>query len=198
LDRKTQEVVYSTPVTTIENETTPVATTPTHAKPGILGGVEWNGPAYSPLLNMLYVPAVDWGTTFTAFEEPRYIPGKNYLGGRRDMDPPETAQGWITAIDGSTGAVKWKYHSARPMVAAVTTTAGNLLLTGELGGDFLALDARDGRELYRFNTGGAMGGGVITYEVAGNQYIAAVSGTSSTRWTAAYGGSPTIVIFGLR
>ena len=141
LDRNTHEIVYSTPVTTLENVNVPVATTPTYSKPGVLGGVEWNGPAYNPLLNMLYVPAVDWGTTFTAFEEPRFIPGKNYMGGTRQMDPPETAQGWVTALDGSTGEVKWKYRSARPMVAAVTTTAGNLLLTGELGGDFLAFDA---------------------------------------------------------
>jgi hypothetical protein len=43
------------------------------------------------------------------------------------------------------------------MLAAVTSTAGNLVLAGELTGDFLALDARMGDVLYRFNTGGAMG-----------------------------------------
>ena len=43
-------------------------------------------------------------------------------------------------------------------------------------GDFLVFDAATGRELYRFNTGGAMGGGVISYAVKGRQYIAAASG----------------------
>jgi alcohol dehydrogenase (cytochrome c) len=81
LDRNTREIVYATPVTTIENANIPISTKATRAYPGVLGGVEWNGPAYNPGANMLYVPAVDWCTTFTAFEEPRYIPGRNYMGG---------------------------------------------------------------------------------------------------------------------
>lgn len=197
LDRETHEVIYETPVTTRENADLPITTKPTRACPGVLGGVEWNGPAFNPGTNMLYVPAVDWCATFTAFEESRYIPGKIYLGGTADLDAPEKSQGWVTALDASTGAVKWKYRSPRPMVAAVTTTAGNLLLTGELTGDFLALDARTGRELYRFNTGGSMGGGIITYAAGGRQYIAVVSGSPSNFWVDKYRGAPTIVVFAL-
>ena len=177
IDRTTHQIVYATPVATIENASAPVTTKPGRTCPGVLGGVQWSGPAYHPGTNMLYVPAVDWCSTFVAFEEPRYIPGKNYMGGSATRDPASASQGWVTAIDASTGAVKWKYRSPRPMVAAVTTTAGNLLLTGELGGDFLAFDARTGREVYRFNTGGSIGGGVVTYSAQGRQYIAVVSGS---------------------
>src|SRR5216117_1574457 len=105
------------------------------------------------------------------------------MGGRVERDPPEKGQGWLTAVDASTGAVKWKYRSPRPLVAAVTTTAGNLVLTGELTGDFVAFDARNGNVLYRFNTGGPMGAGVVTYAVGGRQYIAAASGSPSNFWT---------------
>jgi len=59
--------------------------------------------------------------------------------------------------------VKWKYQSKRPLVAAVTVTKGNVVFTGDLTGDFLALDARNGGVLYQFNTGGGIGGGVVTY-----------------------------------
>lgn len=38
------------------------------------------------------------------------------------------------------------------MLAAIATTATELLFTGELDGDFLALDGRDGAVLCRFNT----------------------------------------------
>ena len=55
----------------------------------------------------------------------------------------------------STGEVLWKYQSSRPMVAAVTATSGDMMFTGEMTGDFLALDARNGKVVYRFNTGGA-------------------------------------------
>lgn len=198
VDRKTREVLYATPLTTIENAEVPITTKPTRSCPGVLGGVEWNGPAYNPSTNMLYVPAVDWCTTFTAFAEVRYIPSKGYMGGTLDFDPPGKSQGWVTAVDASTGEVKWKHRSPRPMVAAVTTTAGGLVLTGELTGDFLALDARTGKVLYRFNTGGSMGGGIITYAVGGRQYIAAASGSPSNFWVDKYAGSPTIVVFALQ
>src|SRR3989442_9435778 len=102
--------------------------------------------------------------------------------GRVDLDAREQAEGWVTAIDASTGAVKWKYRSPRPMVGAVTTTAGNLVITGELTGDFLVLDTRTGDVLYRFNTGGPIGGGVVTYSAAGQQYIAVRSGSPSSFW----------------
>jgi alcohol dehydrogenase (cytochrome c) len=198
LDRETHDILYSTPVTTIENADAPVTTTPIRACPGVLGGVEWSGPSFSTRTNMLYVPAVDWCATFTADEEPRYIPGKNYLGGDVELDPPAKSQGWVTAIDAVTGTVKWRYRSPRPMVAAVTATGGDLLLTGELSGDFLALDEKTGDVLYRFNTGGAMGGGIVTYEVGGTQYIAVASGTPSNFWVDKNGGAPTIVVFGLQ
>ena len=197
LDRETHAVLYETPVTMVENAGAPITTTPRRVCPGVLGGVEWSAPAYHPGENLLYVPAVDWCSTFVAFEEARYIPGKNYLGGSVDLDPLEDALGWVTAIDASTGAVRWRYRSARPMVASVTATAGNLLLTGELTGDFLALDSGTGEVLYRFNTGGSMGGGIVTYGVGGVQYIAAASGSPSNFWIDEYPGSPTIVVFKL-
>lgn len=197
LDRDTHAVMYETPVTTRENAETPVITTPTRACPGVLGGTEWNGPAYNPATNLLYVPAVDWCATFTAYEQVRFIPGKGYMGGRTDLDPIDKSQGWLTAIDAATGAVKWKYRSPRPLVAAVTTTAGNIVMTGELTGDFTIFDARSGAVLYRFNTGGPMGGGIVTYAVGGKQYIAAASGSPSNFWVERNPGAPTIVVFAL-
>src|SRR5207249_6283879 len=64
------------------------------------------------------------------------------------------ARGWLTAIDASTGAVKWRYESGRPMLAGVTATSADVLFTGELDGHFLVLDARDGTVLFRHPVGG--------------------------------------------
>jgi alcohol dehydrogenase (cytochrome c) len=83
------------------------------------------------------------------------------------------------------------------MVAAVTTTAGNLVLTGELTGDFVVFDARSGDVLYRFNTGGPIGGGIVTYATGGRQYIGVASGSPSNFWTDRNPGAPTIVVFAL-
>ena len=89
----------------------------------------------------------------------------------------------------------WRVHTPTPMYAALTPTAGNVLFTGDLNGNFLVLDARDGKELYRFDTGGPIAGGVITYEQKGKQYIAVASGHSGG--SIPLTGSTTVVIFGL-
>jgi alcohol dehydrogenase (cytochrome c) len=60
LDRDTQKVYYSVPFTTRENAEGPIGTSFTHVCPGLLGGHEWNGAAYSPKLDALFVPATDW------------------------------------------------------------------------------------------------------------------------------------------
>jgi alcohol dehydrogenase (cytochrome c) len=76
----------------------------------------------------------------------------------------------------------------------VTPTAGDVLLTSDLNGEFLVLDARSGKNLYRFNTGGPIAGGIVTYETKGKQYVAVASGNSGGSIPLA--GSATIVVFG--
>ena len=64
------------------------------------------------------------------------------------------------------------------------------------GAGAIALDSRTGDTLYKFNTGGAVAGGVSTYLVDGKQYVAAASGNSSrTIWKTS--GAATVVVFGL-
>lgn len=83
------------------------------------------------------------------------------------------------------------------MVAAVTTTAGEVVMTGELTGDFTIFDAKTGSALYRFNTGGPIGGGIATYAVGGKQYVAVASGSPSNFWVERSPGAPTIVVFAI-
>ena len=70
-------------------------------------------------------------------------------------------------------------------------------MTGELTGDFLVLDAVTGKALYRFNTGGPIGAGVVTYSKAGRQYIGVASGSPSSFWVDRNPGSPTVFVFAL-
>jgi len=196
IDRKTHEEIYAVPVTTRSNTEVEPTEEGVHACPGVYGGVEWNGPALNPELDLLVVPAVDWCGIFKKDDEPRFVAGQLFMGGSFTPDPVEKSTGWLTAVKASTGKVAWKYHSARPMVAAVTATSGNVIFTGEMTGDFIALDARDGNVLYRFNGGGSIVGGVISYAVNGKQYVAAVSGMAAGFWQAAPG-SWTLMVFAL-
>ncbi|MEO7039376.1 MAG: PQQ-binding-like beta-propeller repeat protein, partial [Candidatus Elarobacter sp.] len=54
-DQATGKRIYATPVSTIENIDAPLTGKGARFCPGVNGGVEWNGPSYSPRTNMLYV-----------------------------------------------------------------------------------------------------------------------------------------------
>jgi alcohol dehydrogenase (cytochrome c) len=197
VDRKTHEVLYETAVTTREAVEVPVTTTATRVCPGFWGGVQWNGPAYSPRLQTLFVNAVDWCATYKLDQGIGRAARRNNLGGTAGQEPGEKAAGWLTAVDAGTGRIRWRYRSPAPLIAGIVATAGDLVFTGELTGDLLALDARTGEVLYRFNTGGPIGGGVVSYSVDGTQYVAVMSGRPSRFSIGRDPGAPTVLVFGL-
>jgi PQQ-dependent dehydrogenase (methanol/ethanol family) len=163
--------------------------------PGTLGGVEWFGPAFSPVDGALFVNSVEWCGKYLR-SEPSYTPGSLYLGGTVILDPAAQAKGWIRGFDAATGRPRWAVQMSTPMLAGLTATAGEVLFTGDLNGDFLALRASSGKVLYRFNTGGSIAGGISTYLVGGKQYAAVASGNAS-RVTWGSMGAASIFIFAL-
>jgi alcohol dehydrogenase (cytochrome c) len=180
LDREAHDILYSVPFTNRLHAEEPVLTTPVRVCPATLGGQEWNGSAYSLKENLLVVPATDWCAEFKKDTTPP-DPNKEhthgwYFGGETTFDPWSAARGRITAFDASTGHEKWRYDAAKPMIAGVTTTEGDLIFTGELAGDLLALDVRSGKVLLRSPLDGPAGGGVVTYLARGVQNVAIVSG----------------------
>ncbi len=177
LDRRTHEILYETPVTTILNAEVPVTQEGVFACPGVYGGVLWSGPAFHPGERLLITPSIDYCAQFIAAEEVEFIPGQMYMGGA--VRPDRDAQtGWLTAMDVESGEIKWRYHSPTPMVSAVTTTAGGLVISGELTGNLLLLDVANGEVLNSIFTGAPIGGGIVTYEVDGRQFIATNSGNA--------------------
>jgi len=55
-------------------------------------------------------------------------------------------------------------------------TAGGVVFYGTLEGYLKAVDAKTGKELYKFKTPSGIIGNVTTYEQGGKQYIAILSG----------------------
>jgi len=196
LTRDDGQLLFKLPVTTVLNHDVPL--TPEGVRVCPVAGVQWNGPAYSPRTGLLYVNAIDWCTIFKLGPIPKWVATVPYTGlsnGWGTNDPLDKWRGWINAVDPASGKMRWRIESPTPMYAAVTPTAGDVLLTGDLNGNLLVLDARDGKKLYRFNTGGPLAGGVVTYQREGKQYVAAASGNSGGSIPLV--GSATIVIFAL-
>jgi outer membrane protein assembly factor BamB len=55
--------------------------------------------------------------------------------------------------------------SATLLVAGVTSTRGGVVFTGDLDGNLLAFDDREGRLLWKDDTRLPIGGGIVTYAV---------------------------------
>src|SRR5436190_2133767 len=181
LSRDLQTKLFKTPVTRIENTDTPLTKGGTRFLPGTQGGTNWYGPSYSPPLNMLLVPAIDWATTIKLGgpESLKHDPPKPFIGsanGFGEQDPNDQRLGHVTAVDADSGHIVWKYDSATSMVASVTPTAGGVVLTGDTKGNFLALDAASGKVLLKKHLGDPIGGGVVTYMLGGIQYVAVAGG----------------------
>jgi alcohol dehydrogenase (cytochrome c) len=161
--------------------------------PGYAGGVEWNGPALDPQNRTLVTGAVDV-CFIVKLGKTEYSPGEASFGGTIEPDGPTT--GWITAIDSETGAVRWKYHAEKPVVAGITPTAGGVTLAGDLAGNLLVFNSKTGQLVHKSRSGGAMAGGLVTYEIGGRQYGAFAAGNISRN---AFGdlGFPSVVIMTL-
>ncbi|WP_181392100.1 PQQ-binding-like beta-propeller repeat protein [Deinococcus irradiatisoli] len=194
-DRATHKLVSQQEITTHLNADKPTSLTGRRDCPGTLGGAEWNGPALDPANNMLFVNSVDWCATYK-IGETRYVEGGFFFGGSATADPAKDGRGWTRAFNATTGEPMWSVKMPTPMIAAVTPTAGGVVFTGNLNGDFLVLDAKSGQQLYSFRTGGAVAGGLPTYTVNGQQYVAVASGNASRSiWSTT--GAATIFVFGV-
>ena len=88
----------------------------------------------------------------------------------------------MTATDAASGERKWQFHAPFPLLGGVTPTIGRLVLFGDMGGNFYALDAMSGKKLWSMDLGGAIGGGVITYDSGQGQKIAVAVGMTSPIW----------------
>ena len=94
------------------------------------------------------------------------------------MYPPqgETHMGNFIAWDARTGKIVWSVKEQFSVWSGALATAGGVVFYGTLEGYLKAVDAKTGKELYKFKTPSGIIGNVTTYENNGKQYIAILSG----------------------
>jgi PQQ-dependent dehydrogenase (methanol/ethanol family) len=145
--------------------------------PAAPGGKDWNPSAFSPVTGLVYMPHLNLCMDFGA-SEANYIAGTPYVGADVKMYAgPGGNRGVMTAWDPIHQRAVWEIKEDLPLWSPALATAGNIVFYGTMDGWFKAVDARNGKLLWRFKAGSGIIGQPISYRGPdGRQYIAVVAG----------------------
>jgi quinohemoprotein ethanol dehydrogenase len=157
--------------------------------PGVQGGHSWHPNAYSPVTGLIYIPT--WESYFPMVNDPNYKPATggfnlaiqfgNINQSATNLQPTNKTgiTGRLKAWDPVARKVVWEtpaFANNRPS-GGVLATAGGLVFQGNGAGEELrAYDAKTGQQLWSYKTQTAAYAPPITYELNGQQYVAASVG----------------------
>ena len=135
------------------------------------GATNWPPAAFSPDTGLFYVPTSDTYAMYYLTEtDPRGAMG---LGGK-DEQQLASMGSYLTAIDYKTGKIAWQHRypgtGGFGSGNGILTTAGKLVFAGDVGGNFVAYDATNGKILWHARVGN-VSNAPETYSLDGRQYI---------------------------
>jgi outer membrane protein assembly factor BamB len=100
---------------------------------------------------------------------------------RRDFDYGVTPTETVTAYNPGTGELVWQEeHPSRTNIGSAgnLVTGGDVVFQGSDTGDFYALDAGSGKQLFRFTGQRSVRASPLTYRVNGRQYVTVVASSA--------------------
>jgi len=151
--------------------------------PAALGGDNWSQPAFDPQTNDVVLAGVD--TQQKISSSPKgdvYQAGKDqtYLGSQISILPG--AYGTITAINVNTGTIDWQVKTPGTSEGGPVVTAGGLAIANSTNnGVVYIINAHTGKVLRTISENGPVGGGDMTYEANGKQFILVPVGGAGTQ-----------------
>ncbi|MBI1207749.1 MAG: PQQ-dependent dehydrogenase, methanol/ethanol family [Azospirillum sp.] len=146
--------------------------------PAALGSKDQQPASYNPDTGLFYVPTNHICMDYEPFKV-AYSAGQPYVGATLSMFPAPNSHGGMgnfIAWDASTGKIVWSKPEPFAVWSGALTTKGGLAFYGTLEGYLVAVNAKDGKELYRFKTPSGIIGNVNTFEYGGKQFVAVLSG----------------------
>ncbi|HEY8592439.1 MAG TPA: PQQ-dependent dehydrogenase, methanol/ethanol family [Sphingomicrobium sp.] len=154
--------------------------------PAAPGLKDWNPAAFSPVTGLVYIPHNNLCMDFGAMQA-NYIAGTPYVGADVKMYAgPGGNRGAFTAWDPLRQRKVWEIPEDFPVWSPALATAGGLIFYGTMDGWFKAVDARNGKLVWRFKAGSGIIAQPISYRGPdGRQYIAVIAGV---------GGWPGVVV----
>ncbi|MEW8613216.1 MAG: lanthanide-dependent methanol dehydrogenase XoxF5 [Candidatus Thiodiazotropha sp.] len=145
--------------------------------PAALGSKDQQPASYSPRTGLFYVPTNHVCMDYEPFQV-SYTAGQPYVGATLSMYPAPGGNnlGNFIAWDADKGKIVWSNPEPFSVWSGALSTAGDVVFYGTLEGYLKAVDAKSGKELFKFKTPSGIIGNVNTYMHNGKQYIAVLSG----------------------
>jgi len=145
--------------------------------PNLIGAKNWQPMSYNPQTGLVYMNTINLCMDMEGIQAD-YQRGSFYLGVNFDL-AKQGAGGYMGGVK-AWDPVKQKevFFNKDELFfgGGLLTTAGGLAFHGDIKGSFKALDAKTGKELWKFNAGSGISAAPITYTIDGKQYVAVVSG----------------------
>ena len=155
--------------------------------PGPIGGHNWHPMSYNPVTGLVYIPAQDAPWVYATDEN--FSHKKGYWNTGTDSVPaalPDNLADKQAVLDTITGAIvawdpvarkpRWRVDLAGPWNGGILSTAGNLVLQGNSGGQFVIYRADTGEQLWSFDAQTGIVAPPVTFRLGGEQYIAVTAG----------------------
>ena len=149
---------------------------PVEVCPSLLGGTGWQPKVYNPKTGYLYIPSNEFCMRYAYVSDLTYKKGQLFTGVTVEHFSKAEQAGVLRAFDVNQNKVVWEWSNRTPLISHTLSTAGGLVFQGTAEGRVVAVDAKDGRELWSFSLGTPQSGGIMSYAVDGKQYIAVAAG----------------------
>ena len=145
--------------------------------PAALGSKNEQPATYSPMTHLFYVPTNHVCMDYEPFRV-SYTAGQPYVGATLSMYPPkgDRNMGNFIAWDNAKGKIVWSDPERFSVWSGALSTASGVVFYGTLEGYLTAVDAKTGKELWKFKTPSGIIGNVNAYEHNGKEYVAVLSG----------------------
>ena len=160
--------------------------------PAAPGVKDWQPSSWSPRTGLVYIPHQNLCQDEEGTEA-NYIAGTPYVAAIVKMYAgPGGNRGVVTAWDPVARKAVWEVKEKFPVWSGTVVTAGDVVFYGTMDNWFKALDARTGRELWKYKVGSGIIGQPITYlGPDGKQYVAVLAGVGGWAGAVVAGGLDT-------
>ncbi|MBV8844170.1 MAG: PQQ-binding-like beta-propeller repeat protein [Bryobacterales bacterium] len=150
----------------------------TYVCPGFQGGTNWFSTSFNPSTGLYYFNVLERCNVFS-IRKGDWEAGKGYMGGAARPAPGETFEKFLRALDIQTGEIKWEVPQVSGQATAsagALSTASGIVFFGENSGNFMAVDASNGKLLWQFPTNSVWKASPMTYMFDNKQYVAIAAG----------------------